>query len=168
VKRRLFNSLAATSLLLCLATILAWPLSYLGHSCFTLNGRLYVALARGGDVSIATLAGNFGDPSRLVNSLRGSCSVDRRFLSFEFCAGEIHEDLGGPPPTAYWLLSVPLLFVICILGVTPLLWIVQIWRRRWRTDRLLCARCGYNLRATPDRCPECGTAVPHRAVSCPP
>jgi hypothetical protein len=33
-------------------------------------------------------------------------------------------------------------------------------RRRQRVDTPRCAQCGYDLRAGPSRCPECGTQVP--------
>lgn len=42
--------------------------------------------------------------------------------------------------------------------LTVILISVPFRRKRRRIERGLCARCGYDLRATPERCPECGLA----------
>jgi hypothetical protein len=59
----------------------------------------------------------------------------------------------------YVFVGIPYWF---IAAITALLSIAMFFQR-WRTARHLtigrCATCGYDLRATPQRCPECGTAV---------
>jgi hypothetical protein len=46
------------------------------------------------------------------------------------------------------------LFSIAVVAIP--VWLLE--RRRARRGGL-CAACGYDLRATPDRCPECGSLV---------
>jgi hypothetical protein len=55
---------------------------------------------------------------------------------------------------------VPYWAVTGLFAAPPLL-ALRLWRRRLRRQRRSrgqCERCGYDLRATPDRCPECGAA----------
>jgi hypothetical protein len=56
----------------------------------------------------------------------------------------------------------PMWFVVFLFATLPLAAGVRHVRRRRRARRLAagcCIACGYDLRASPERCPECGRAA---------
>jgi hypothetical protein len=70
-------------------------------------------------------------------------------------AGDWTRDEGG----LVFSIALPYWF-LCLLAVPlPLTWVVRRIHRRQRMTGNACVVCGYDLRATPDRCPECGAVA---------
>jgi len=65
-------------------------------------------------------------------------------------------DLTSTPHRAY-MVGARYWFVLACCGVAPAAWLLVTRRRMPHAGT--CTRCGYDLRATPDRCPECGSSA---------
>jgi hypothetical protein len=77
------------------------------------------------------------------------------------CAQNIHRDdrwVGS----RLWV-GVPHWFLLSFFAVIPLMSLRRAWTRRQRARKRLCVNCGYDLRASPERCPECGE-TPERGM----
>lgn len=74
-------------------------------------------------------------------------------------------DPGSPRWVNFWSMFPFEMFLYLLIGVAVIIYD----RRRLLRDRKdagECLKCGYDLRASKDRCPECGTPVPPRVQSC--
>jgi hypothetical protein len=155
IRRRLSSFFFALSLMVCLAVCLLWVRShrwterlgvdrddgayfFVGSNHGVLVAAWSPAIAVGGSIRPA-YRWNYhrqSEPWRELYSLRFGFgfSADERSLFVPHGAIAI---MSGAAAAGAWAIR----------------------RRRQRRDRSgLCHQCGYDLRATPERCPECGTA----------
>jgi hypothetical protein len=78
---------------------------------------------------------------------------------WSFSAERAGDGLAGPG-TGRIGIYFPLWMVMIVSCAVPVLMLL----RRPKRPPNTCAHCGYDLRATPDRCPECGTVVAPRGI----
>ena len=181
MRRRLFNLAAAVSLVLFLATCVMWVRSYHNwdsvHYCTEINRAsdqtyyachsdegtisFHLAFLSKAAVSWAPWAAGFRvetrpvvDPVTAERYLKSIAHDGVYRFGFGFVRRPI---LGGGDLSAvfvpHWCIA-----LVCAVGLVPQLVVSQ--RDRVRRHHKRCPTCGYDLRATPARCPECGTAPP--------
>ena len=140
LRRILLNAATVLSLLLFVVTVALWVRSY-GRSDFIDLG--------GGAADLHTIL-NTGRESRVGVSQAGAIAL-YRYAWRAPGTGQFH--LLSPAPMLlipYWVLGI-------ITAALPAVRLAMWWRRRRRWSEGCCRACGYDLRATPERCPECGT-----------
>ena len=188
VKRRFFGFISALSLLLCAATVVLWVRSYRIHDIWTWGnyGAVQLHLVSG-EVELYWGVPNPGNRP-LGSSIAFIWQRMQQFWSEIHRPISQFPDYGlSPTMTVHWnfagfisaehdprrvnqsplyhVLAFPYWIVVAVEFCITASFVRSSGRLR-RAARLkvsgLCPRCGYDLRASPVRCPECGTIVPKK------
>ena len=173
VARRLFTLCTAASLLLCAAACVMWVRSYgVGeggkwwsarggagvsyHEIRSGNGRLLYKYAweqgaPGPPAGTPRFRRTRWEPSPPADDVPDPEAL--AWAGFHWQQGDAV--YGGP----FTLVGVPYWFLMAAAGALPMTWLVVRARARHRLNAGHCTTCGYDLRASPARCPECGGAA---------
>ena len=86
-------------------------------------------------------------------------SAHRAAAGFGVESGEYPWRWPGELRVRWLALTVPYWFVALVLVPVPFVWLLRSRRSARDGRRGRCAACGYDLRASPERCPECGATA---------
>src|SRR4051812_48172970 len=174
MRRKLFTLAAGVSALVCLAAAYGWGDSYRNARSITWNGghprdsggeRIVYAISLRGitHLSSARLLVSPRSPVRRREFYLDTLPAGSFVISPDRWsrAGFQFQALRRPGVTGYSF-GVPYWFWLVATATLPSLWMIR--RRRARRGRAVgcCPTCGYDLRATPARCPECGRRADER------
>jgi hypothetical protein len=93
-------------------------------------------------------------PNSYIKSRKGFAFGDFTLLEYQTSALALNR--------TNYIMAIPSWFVMGAGAVLPAIWEYKhraLFYRRRRGKRGMCVNCGYDLRATPKMCPECGTVV---------
>jgi hypothetical protein len=155
VKRRLFNTLAGVSLLLCIPCVVIWM-----RSMFQ-SRPAYLSIVHEHQFQPSL---NYWYPEWGLSIPRDDGPSYPGVLGFSV----IHESIvvvdaavNAPPVGSYGGVTIPYWF-LAFATATPVVLCIRRQLIIHPSRQLgICPICAYDLRATPDRCPECGT-IPRR------
>lgn len=181
MKRRSWHILRFALAIMLVVVTAAWMTSYWRyHSITWTDTRRFVSIISGGGRLTLTHQfwenGTAASPGWSLSSRSLPPFWDtndpqigyHRFAGFAW--GEVWVPLASGNTTLsfhvppYRLIAVPYWFIATLLSLPLIRALIASRRRRRRIARQLCPDCGYDLRATPGRCPECGCSdVPNDA-----
>ena len=155
IRRRIFTALSSLSLLLCMATLALWVRSYrVSHEPYYLDGRgiMYGMNSHYGRIAV-------------YRTYNGSYPMGRGYYFWRRPVKLWMYDpsmfvITGPTPRyGEWVVRFPHWSLALLFAILPAQHLRALIRSRRLKRTGHCPRCGYDLRATPERCPECGAEV---------
>jgi hypothetical protein len=72
------------------------------------------------------------------------------------------DSLQPPSPSKWGMLEISFWWIMIATFLFPVATLARIFLRNRERPKNYCGSCGYDLRATPNRCPECGTVPPKK------